>query len=158
TTPTVGYTDFAVVGDSKSVDKYNIGFKLTIDVSTGFFSNQISVKIVSNGQTAILHSIVAPVEFISAGDKSTITFNGEFPAGEVGKTYQGYLFVGDLQISVAPVSFTIGERTGIADVEAADDQPAEYFNLQGMPVGADNLRRGQIYIRRQGSTVTKIMY
>lgn len=46
---------------------------------------------------------------------------------------------------------------GVEDV-AVDNAtaPVEYFNLQGMKVGADNLTPG-IYVRRQGRTVSKIV-
>lgn len=48
--------------------------------------------------------------------------------------------------------------SGIEAVEAADtDAPVRYYNLQGQPVGADNLRQGQIYIRQQGDKATKIL-
>lgn len=47
--------------------------------------------------------------------------------------------------------------SGITGVEADTNAPVEYFNLQGMPVGIDNLRSGNVYIRRQGGSVTKIM-
>ena len=128
-------------------------------MSTGYFDDQLSVKIAEYGTTTVLYTITAPVAFINAGEKSEVRFTGEFPTGVVGKTYQGYLFIGNQQIPyVVPVSFTIGEHTGIADVEAVMDQPVEYFNLQGMPVAADRLREGQIYIRRQGGKATKIVY
>ncbi len=54
------------------------------------------------------------------------------------------------------VDQTEGENfvSGVCDIEAADEQaPVEYFNLQGIRV--DNPCNG-IYIRRQGSTITKI--
>lgn len=48
--------------------------------------------------------------------------------------------------------------TGITDVTADEsDQPAQYYNLQGQPVDAGNLRQGQIYIRRAGDKATKIL-
>lgn len=47
--------------------------------------------------------------------------------------------------------------SGISGIEASGNGTAEYFNLQGMPVGADNLRAGNIYILRQGTSVTKVL-
>ncbi|MCM1163956.1 MAG: hypothetical protein NC339_06895 [Muribaculaceae bacterium] len=47
-----------------------------------------------------------------------------------------------------------GGNSGIADVVAAENAPVEYFNLQGVRV--ENPANG-LYIRRQGSTVTKVM-
>ncbi len=47
-------------------------------------------------------------------------------------------------------------NAGIDEVEADSDAPAEYFNLQGIRVA--NPAQGNIYIKRQGSKVTKIAY
>lgn len=46
---------------------------------------------------------------------------------------------------------------GVEDITLDDaNAPVEYFNLQGVKVGADNLAPG-IYVRRQGRTVSKIV-
>ncbi len=45
------------------------------------------------------------------------------------------------------------EVSGIEEVESADAAPIEYFNLQGMRVA--NPEAG-VYIRRQGSSVSKV--
>ena len=46
---------------------------------------------------------------------------------------------------------------GVEDVSMDDaNAPVEYFNLQGVKVGADNLTHG-IYVRRQGRSVSKIV-
>ena len=58
-------------------------------------------------------------------------------------------------VTAGNVYFTIGDTSGITDIEADGNAPVEYFNIQGMPVNADNLTPG-IYIRRQGGNVTKI--
>ena len=41
-------------------------------------------------------------------------------------------------------------------VATDDNLPAEYFNLQGLKVDGANLAPG-VYIRRQGSKVSKIL-
>lgn len=48
----------------------------------------------------------------------------------------------------------IDKKSGIADIEADENAPVEYFNLQGIRV--ENPAAG-IYIRRQGSKVTKVL-
>ena len=45
---------------------------------------------------------------------------------------------------------------GVADVEVATGEAAEYFNLQGMRVDADALTPG-LYIKRQGNNSTKVL-
>lgn len=47
-------------------------------------------------------------------------------------------------------------NTGIDGITTDDNVPATYFNLQGIRV--DNPAKGQIYIRRQGSKVSKLIY
>lgn len=46
--------------------------------------------------------------------------------------------------------------TGIEGIEVSADDNAEYYNLQGVRVSADNLTSG-LYIRLQGNTATKVM-
>ena len=48
------------------------------------------------------------------------------------------------------------EDTGIADVEADENAPVEYYNLNGVQVKADSMTPG-VYVRRQGKNVTKVM-
>lgn len=47
-------------------------------------------------------------------------------------------------------------NTGIDEVEADNNAPIEYFNLQGIRV--TNPVKGNVYVKRQGSEVTKILY
>lgn len=47
-----------------------------------------------------------------------------------------------------------GATQGIADIEADEDAPVVYYNLQGVQV--ENPESG-LYIRRQGKTVTKVL-
>lgn len=46
--------------------------------------------------------------------------------------------------------------TGIEGVEADDNAPVEYYNLNGVQVKADNMTPG-VYVRRQGKNVAKVM-
>ena len=48
-----------------------------------------------------------------------------------------------------------GNVSGVEDIDADNDAEAEYYNLQGVRVAADDLTPG-IYIRRQGTTITKV--
>lgn len=52
-----------------------------------------------------------------------------------------------------PAVFTTGSPSGIADINA-DDTPARYFDLQGIPVTTPI--RGGIYIRVKGTQATKV--
>ncbi len=48
-----------------------------------------------------------------------------------------------------------GNVSGVEDIDADNDVEAEYYNLQGVRVAADELTPG-LYIRRQGTSVTKV--
>lgn len=51
----------------------------------------------------------------------------------------------------------VNGSAAIDDIQAeTENTPAEYFNLQGMPVKADNLTTG-VYILRQGTKVSKVL-
>ncbi|MDE6490508.1 MAG: chitobiase/beta-hexosaminidase C-terminal domain-containing protein, partial [Muribaculaceae bacterium] len=79
---------------------------------------------------------------------------GEYVAvcGMMSSYYAALQMASEYELRTPPVS------TGIADIDAdSNDLPVQYYNLQGQPVNADNLRQGQIYIRRQGGQATKIL-
>lgn len=56
------------------------------------------------------------------------------------------------------VTYVVDGSAAIEDIvtDGDADAPVEYFNLQGIKVSADNLTPG-IYVRRQGSKVTKVL-
>lgn len=61
---------------------------------------------------------------------------------------------GTTQLKSVDVEYANSNTTGIADVNANENAPVEYFNLQGVRV--ENPQNG-LYIRRQGSVVTKVI-
>lgn len=58
-----------------------------------------------------------------------------------------------VKVDLKSMQLTVG-NSGVENVAADADSPAEYFNLQGIRI--DNPVRGNIYIRRQGTSATKI--
>ncbi len=56
---------------------------------------------------------------------------------------------------ITSILITRNGSTGVENVNAASEAPVEYFNLQGIRI--DNPADGQVVIRRQGNTVTKIV-
>ena len=87
------------------------------------------------------------------------TYN--FKSAELGHTYYMSLALG-VGSQLAPIEagreikFKIMSYSGVEDVGAAVDAPAEYYNLQGLRVDYGTAPAG-IYIRRQGNTATKVM-
>lgn len=51
---------------------------------------------------------------------------------------------------------SIEVSSGVDEVEVEDNTPVEYYNLNGVKVGADNLTPG-IYVSKKGNKVTKVL-
>jgi hypothetical protein len=63
---------------------------------------------------------------------------------------------GEVSCESAEMKVDLSASSGISDVKTNANGKVEYFNLQGMPVSNGNLTPG-IYIRRQGSSVKKVV-
>ena len=75
---------------------------------------------------------------LAAEERESLTFN-----------------VGDNQVRLKSINvYTSGVPTGVEDVTVDENAPVEYYNLQGVRVA--NPENG-IYIRRQGSKVSKVL-
>ncbi len=78
----------------------------------------------------------------------------------VGKTisyapaYTSYGSYAELGNNILPTLYLLTSTTGVDEVEAASEEPVEYYNLQGVRV--INPEAG-LYIRRQGNKVTKVL-
>lgn len=81
-----------------------------------------------------------------AGETTKIVFHWQKYTNE-GKEYSP-------QFNSIDVTYTDG--AGIEEVISIDNTPVEYFNLQGVRVA--NPAAGQIVIRRQGNTATKVIF
>lgn len=97
--------------------------------------------------------------FVSAGQNTVVAISASIDGAKIGDKYDVRCCrnTGGVYKDVSqPVEFTIGEQSGIGMVATDDNLPAEYFNLQGLKVDGANLAPG-VYIRRQGSKVSKIL-
>ena len=84
---------------------------------------------------------------------------GDIKLGIVGGDENGN-FVDDKGAWFRADNFTLTRKnksvsTAVLEVDSNENQPVEYFNLQGMKV--ENPSAGQVYIMKQGSTVKKIL-
>lgn len=124
------------------------GSTLTLTAPTGYYVTAVAFTEVTSSNWGLNLAEGQPGTFeskewtASADDKaSAVTF--EVPA-EGTNTY-----IKAISVSCAKI------LSGVADIEAADDNaPVEYFNLQGIRV--ENPANG-LYIRRQGSKVSKVI-
>ncbi|MDE6206187.1 MAG: hypothetical protein K2M55_00065, partial [Muribaculaceae bacterium] len=71
--------------------------------------------------------------------------------------YQVWSFKGQsVATTPAKAADVLTIASGVENLQAAQDAPVEYFNLNGVRVAADNLTPG-LYIRRQGTQATKVL-
>ena len=132
----------------------NLQFNLTVNCTAGYFANTLSVYIFPiSGGSAIAY-FDTPTLFIEEGKSATTMASGNFSQGVVGTKYMAAVFSGQQQLSDI-VYFTVGSYSGIADVDADDDAPVEYYTVDGMRV--DQPEKG-LYIVRQGSKVSKVIF
>lgn len=88
------------------------------------------------------------MNYVLKGAASDNTLNVVFLIYNLGNTKQ----MGFSNVSIS--GKLTGEFAGLGNVLATENAPVEYFNLQGVRV--ENPANG-LYIRRQGSTVTKVL-
>ncbi len=146
-----------VVENADAVDPADVRIDVTVKGASNFYSDYLQLFV--NNDMGWFRSL-DPV-FVEEGQTASTRFRFSMPGAEPGKTYRAILYrypYDGTSVVGRRVDFTIGASSGIADIATDSDRPVEYFNLQGMPVDAGNLRRGQVYIRRQGSTADKIRY
>lgn len=152
------------VDNADAVDPMNIKINLSVEGLTGVVYRDFRLSVFKVGVFGAAEVNETLPIYVSAGETTTgsitISMRGAIPGeryfvhalvDNAGRTE----YVTDTDVNKR-VYFTIGDQSGITDVEVDGDAPVEYFNLQGMPVSADNLTPG-VYIRRQGSKVAKIL-
>lgn len=144
------------VENASGVDPTNINIVATVKGISGLVDENMTF-IISRGITQDSSTDV-PV-FVTEGRTGTVNYTASLRIPMTGYTYSvtcGKRANGKWVGKTAKAYFYVADQSGITDVEADSDVPAEYFNLQGMPVDGDNLAPG-VYIRRQGSKVSKIL-
>ena len=124
--------------------------------------NQMTFKYSNNGSMSAANILTVKINGEEVWSKTVS--NSEFDTAEInltpyaGKTIQFSLTGKQTNAlhyrNIIVTDILIDKKSGIADIEADENAPVEYFNLQGIRV--ENPAAG-IYIRRQGSKVTKVL-
>lgn len=78
----------------------------------------------------------------------------EITEGDLAMLQQNGLTISGFAVTISKVSLLTPDNTGISDIEADEDAPAEYYNMNGIRV---NEPTQGVYIRRQGNKVSKII-
>lgn len=145
-----------VVTDAEAVDAQHVVATTTITCADGYYGGPLTLVFFpyQSGSVRSVGSISGGVVFVNAGDSQTVTFSGQFQGAEAGKQYMCGVFAGSNQVSEL-TTFTVKDTSGVTDIEA-DEIPAVYYDLRGVRI--DNPQHGSMLIRKQGSSVTKIIY
>ena len=116
----------------------NVNFAAaTPDKTTDTFTGKVA-------ETELAFRNTFKLEKVEAGEYNVTCIVSVF---DKGKTELG------TELQLVPIAYE-AVSTGIDEIEAAENAPVEYFNLQGVRVA--NPENG-LYIRRQGNKVTKVI-
>lgn len=151
--------------DAGEVNPSDMRIDMTVNGAAGIYYNAMTFGIytvVDNYAADFVARLDSPAELIVKGETRNLSLSFDITEYNLtpGVMYCviPYYYVDDMIQMASPKGFIVGDHSGIAGVEADSDEPVRYYDLQGMPVNADDLRHGRIYIRRQGSKAVKIMY
>lgn len=142
---------YEIYDDGAHVRWYADNF-ITLTPAANYSIVEVYVNTVSNSKgnfTATANGeVVGTVEGTGVGASNPITWTGSASTP--------LLLTPNAQIRFSYMTVKYKEATsGIENVTATDENaPVEYYNLQGIRV---NNPEGGVYIRRQGSTVTKVL-
>lgn len=148
------------VENAEAVDPKDVKVSITVEGLTGVVYRDFELRVFKAGQLGVVQTTKTVPVYVSAGNTATETVSLTINNAIAGNRYFIVAIIDNAgreeYVTEQYTYFTIGDTSGITDIEADGNAPVEYFNLQGMPVNADNLTPG-IYIRRQGGKVTKIL-
>ncbi|MDE5683421.1 MAG: C10 family peptidase [Muribaculaceae bacterium] len=159
--PTPVTTD-AIIINANATDPQDIKVKANVKSENAYFSSNfyLAVGSIDNGIFNMIQRYESPVYYILPGDTAEISFGGAMAASE-GEIYTARLQYYDastrkfIQIG-EDMTFTIGKpNTSAIETVGLTDTSSEYYTIDGKAIGNTRPQRG-IYIRRQGSTTSKI--
>lgn len=148
------------VADRDRVDPAHVQAEVGVECLSGYYFNPIIIFVfpASGGYNVAMFN--STMQTLEAGQSATFRLEGAIPNAAKGERYQliPYYCTGDYDYAQFPnrnIVVTIGDHTGIGDIEADPDTPALYFDLHGRPA-REPLAPG-VYIRRQGAETSKII-
>ncbi|MDO5395394.1 MAG: C10 family peptidase [Bacteroidales bacterium] len=149
--------------DAEGVDADNARFDLQVeavaeDVNEQFVALIYPENIFDGVEVGMAMFERKPVY---AGETENFTFFGAIGNLVPGKKYRAVLFSlsGDSFFSgfdyVDNIPFTVKDMSGVTDLEAAESENVEYYDLKGVKVAAENLKSG-IYIKVSDGKAEKV--
>lgn len=126
---------------------------------TSVSASQTQVTLEAGSETTVSATVLPTNAFdrnvtwsSSNPDVATVDSTGKITAVAQGTAIITATTINELKANVA---VTVSASSGIEEVDADVNAPVEYFNLQGIRV--DTPVEGNIYLRRQGSKVEKVI-
>ncbi len=162
-TPIIECTSLTFKEDK--VNPLNLVFEADIKCTSGYFSQGLELIIYPYDEYYLPQTTLALFNsnplFISAGESCRLEINGNFIQGETDKSYTARLAWYSEKTykyyDLTKTTFTIPQVSGIEEIEIETSlNTPEYFNLQGIKVY--NPEPGQIYLRRIGTKIEKVIY
>ena len=158
---TIDGTQYKNVRVVPNFDDLKVNFQYS--VTKGYLDSNVTLGIYERmGTDAIYVQADDPFyseqPFMTAGDSKDLNFNVSFPQGSPDKIYYlraQYVKSGSYSYLGQIAFMSLG--SGVDGIAADEIQaPAEYFNLQGLPVS--NPAKGQLLIKRQNGKSSKVIY
>ncbi|WP_439711437.1 hypothetical protein, partial [Duncaniella muris] len=160
------YGDYKINGfkvdNPSAVDPAAVSMTATVTGLAGIAQDKLYFEI-KNASGETVATLMRDL-YVSAGNTVTLNATLSIPDAVAGEAYtanvyyERYSFPGGMKpvYDFPDLPITIGDTSGISDIGADVNGKVEYFNLRGQRVDAADLVPG-IYIRRQGSKVSKVI-
>lgn len=150
---TANLTDISVPDDQP---KESIHVEGTLNVEKGFYAGPLYFVIASYPEGEIAASFPTENLFIEKGQSEEFTMTCNFSEGDPSREYLYAFFdYNNNQLTEAKL-LRLGGESGIILLPSDPSEPTVYYNLQGIRVTTP--LPGQIYLRRRGSHIEKILY
>lgn len=156
--------EFTINGTAYRAIKFSNGAQNTVTLPEGLVATKLTLYTTINKDEATdrpcYWAEVAGVEYTLDNNKGIIESFKDYDNPNVQSfdinNLNSFTFknIGEQPFAVLVVEYTQGGSSAITDIAADENAPVEYFNLQGIRV--DNPTSG-LYIKRQGSKVTKVI-
>ncbi|MBE6305180.1 MAG: hypothetical protein E7082_04585 [Bacteroidales bacterium] len=135
-------------------------FRMNLSCTGGMYINPVYVVLTEYGGSNVLTYFASPTVTLDPnGGIVSVYASCDFHQGTPGARYTAYpyyVYNGNIvQMGGSKISFYLEEPTsGIDNIEGGESAPVEYYDLGGRRVVEP---KNGIYIRKQGSEVTKVV-
>lgn len=154
-TPQLSLSNFTITGGTSEVNKNEIEFTGTIESTSGYFGNTLTLVIFpyTSGSVSSVATYTTEPIFISSGQSKEFKLTVNFQNGTEGSTYFAMLYNGSQPEFDNQLEFTLSKNTtdGVDNISGNDKTPVktEYFTTSGVAVNSGTTVAPGLYIVRQ---------